>query len=193
MDERCNQMPDCKDKSDERDCRILFLEDDYNKRVPPISATEDSRRELTPVNVDVSLTLFKVVSMVEEEHSIELEFEIRLEWKENRATYHNLKLKRALNALSQADIERLWLPLVIYSNTDQMETTRLGQPWEWTTLVDVLRKGNFTRSGLNKLHETEIFAGSENSLLMQQSYTREFQCIYQLEAYPFDTQVKIPC
>jgi hypothetical protein len=193
MEERCNQLPDCRDKSDERDCRILFLEEGYNKRVPPISATEDSRRELTPVNVEVSLTLDKVVSMAEEEHSIELEFEIRLEWKENRATYHNLKLKQALNALSQEDIQRLWLPLVIYANTDQKEMTRLGQPWEWTTLVDVERQGNFTRSELNELHEIEIFAGSENSLFMQQSYTRELQCVYQLEAYPFDTQVKIPC
>ena len=193
MDERCNQLPDCRDMSDEQDCRIFFLKEGYNKRVPPISATEDSRRELTPVNVDVSLTLFKVVSMVEEEHSIELEFEIRLEWKEHRATYHNLKLKQALNALSQADIERLWLPLVIYSNTDQKDMTRLGQPWEWTTLVDVVRQGNFTRSELSELHEIEIFSGSENSLFMQQSYTRELQCVYQLATYPFDTQVKIRC
>ena len=193
MEERCNQLPDCRDKSDERDCRILFLEEGYNKRVPPISATEDNRKELTPVNVNVSLTLFKVVSMAEEEHSIELEFEIGLEWKENRATYQNLKFKQALNALSQADVERLWLPLVIYSNTDQKEMTRLGQPWEWSTLVDVVRQGNFRRSGLEELHEIEIFSGTENSLFMQQSYTREFQCIYQLATYPFDTQVEISC
>ena len=35
----------------------------------------------------------------------------------------------------------------------------------------------------------EIFKGGENSLVMVQSYTHEFQCVYQLEKYPFDTQV----
>ena len=39
--------------------------------------------------------------------------------------------------------------------------------------------------------ETEIFKGNENTLIMKQSYTHEFQCIYHLERYPFDTQVKM--
>ena len=36
----------------------------------------------------------------------------------------------------------------------------------------------------------EIFKGAENSLVMVQSYTHKFQCVYQLEKYPFDTQVR---
>ena len=39
--------------------------------------------------------------------------------------------------------------------------------------------------------ETEIFKGKENTLIMTQSYTHEFQCIYLLGRYPFDTQVTI--
>ena len=35
-----------------------------------------------------------------------------------------------------------------------------------------------------------FFKGQENSLIMTQSYTHEFQCVYQLEIYPFDTQVR---
>merc|ERR1711894_295156 len=37
MEERCNQLPNCRDKSDERNCTILLLEDGYNKNIPPIS------------------------------------------------------------------------------------------------------------------------------------------------------------
>ena len=83
----------------------------------------------------VSLTLFKVVATHEKDHSIELQFQINLQWKENRATYHNLKAKSYLNALSQDAIKTLWLPLVVYLNTDQQETTRLGVDWEWSTFV----------------------------------------------------------
>ena len=96
---------------------------------------------MRPVKVDVSLTLFKVVAIEEEDHSIELQFQINLQWKENRATYHNLKSESYLNALSQHEIKTLWLPLIVYLNTDQQETTRLGENWERSTFVNVKREG----------------------------------------------------
>ena len=81
-----------------------------------------SNDSVTPVPVQVSLTVYKVVSIQEEDHSIELQFQITLQWKEIRAIYHNLKRVFYLNALSIDDINKLWLPLVIYTNTDQQET-----------------------------------------------------------------------
>ena len=74
---------------------------------------------MLPVQVRVSLTLYKVVAIAEEDHSIELQFQIMLEWKENRAAYQNLKNESYLNALSMEEINRLWLPLEIYTNTEQ--------------------------------------------------------------------------
>ena len=186
MERRCDQLPNCRDRSDEMGCLILHLEYGYNKRVPPISSKSLA---LIPAEVKTSLTLLKVVAIEEEDHSIELQFQINLEWKENRATYHNLKNVSFLNALSSDDINRLWLPLIVYTNTDQLETTRLGVDWEWSTDVLVRREGGFKRSGYEVADEIEIFKGTENSLSMVQSYTHEFQCVYQLEEYPFDTQV----
>ena len=108
-----------------------------------------------------------------------------------RATFQNLKVNNSLNALTQKDVEELWLPEVIYENTDQKETTRLGMVWEWKTNVVVQREDNFTRSGLETVDETNIFRGDENSLVMSQTYTHEFQCQYDFRWYPFDTQVKL--
>ena len=118
--------------------------------------------------MEVSINLLKVVSVKEEHHSIELQFEITLKWKESRATNQNLKGKRYLN---EEDLERLWFPLVVYASTDQQERTSLGMDWEWSTSVSVLREGNFARSDLTVLDEIEIF-----SLDMEQAYTHEFQC-----------------
>ena len=191
MEERCNQLVDCRDESDEMGCEILILKNGYKKRVPPITAT--AKNTVRPVSVSVSIALLKVVAIEEEDHAIQLEFQIVLEWMENRATYHNLKKETYLNALSMEDINRLWLPLVIYTNTDQQETTRLGVEWEWRTKVLVQREGELQRSGNEVLHETEIFRGDENSLSMMQSYTHEFQCVYHLTMYPFDTQVNASC
>ena len=188
MDERCNQLPNCRDKSDERDCNILHLEEGYNKRVPPISS---GKRSLVKVPVSVSIILLKVVDIEEEDLSIELQFEIILEWIENRATFKNLKNDSTLNALSDEEMRNLWLPRVVYANTDQKETTRLGEygNGEWDTQVVVKKKGHFTRSGVEEIEEAEVFKGEENSLVMQQTYTHEFQCIYNLMKYPFGTQV----
>ena len=173
MDQRCDQLPNCRDKSDERGCDILVLEQGYNMNIPPISSVNGLK---VPVDVNTSIEIFKLVDIKEEDYSIEIQFQITLEWKENRATYQNLKYNDSLNALTQKDIEELWLPEVIYENTDQKDTTRLGVAWEWKTNVVVRREGNFTRSGLEIVDESYIFRGDENSLLMNQTYTHEFQC-----------------
>ena len=106
-------------------------------------------------------------------------------------TYQNLKKETSLNALTDEDILKIWLPLIVYDNTDQKEVTRLGEygNGEWVTRVTVTREGDFTRSGIEKVDEAEIFEGTENRLTMYQTYTWEFQCKYELQRYPFDTQV----
>ena len=117
--------------------------------------------------------------------------------------YHNLKNRTSLNALTKEDIEKLWLPKVIYENTDQKDTTRLGVDWEWDTGIVVDRQGSFTRSGRDVVDEIEVFKGAEmntftftfsvkgaeNNLIMSQTYTKDFQCSYDFSKYPFDTQV----
>ena len=102
--------------------------------------------------------------------------------------YQNLKEKTSLNALSDSDIQKLWLPLLIYSNTDQKQSTRLGWINEWVTRVSVVKEGRFTRSGVEEVDEAENFEGRENTLMMTQTYTWKFQCEYMLKKYPFDTQ-----
>jgi hypothetical protein len=187
MEQRCDQLPDCKDESDERGCQLLVLKEGYNKIVPPVGLAAD--RSMIPVAVDVSIVLLKIVQIEEEAHAIDFQFEIIMEWKDNRVSYHNLKRDTSLNALPLVDIQRLWLPLVIYGNTDQKKTTRLGMAWEWSTSVTVTKQGNFTSSKLDELHEVEVFKGKENTLTMRQTYTYKFQCEFILGRYPFDTQV----
>ena len=86
----------------------------------------------------------------------------------------------------------LWLPLIVYVNTDQKKTTRLGEygNGEWSTGVSVIKEGNFTRSEIEEVDEAEIFKGEENTLMMTQTYSHKFQCKYKLIKYPFDTQVE---
>ena len=190
MERRCDQVtgkePDCRDKSDEKGCKLIVFEGNYNKITPPI---ESDNGIVIPTDVSISITLMKVVEIEETDHSIHLQFGINLQWKENRVKYQNLKDETSLNALTGDDIGQLWLPLVIYENTDQKESTRLGWINEWKTSVSVVKEGIFKMSGLDEIDEAEIFEGAENTLTMTQTYTWEFQCQYMLQQYPFDTQV----
>ena len=191
MAERCDQLTQCEDKSDEQNCQILFLEFGYNKKVPPLVAIDKRSDEKDLIPVKVSLTLQKVVAIEESDYSISFKFMISLMWRENRVTYQNLKNDSANNLLTQEEVKLLWLPRVIYWNTDQEETTRLGVEWEWTTDILVQREGIAKRNSIADIDEAEIFQGSENSLRMEQTYTHSFQCIFQLSKYPFDTQVTL--
>ena len=160
MEQRCDQLPNCRDESDERGCQLLVLKDNYNNKVPPISTNYK-------FEVHVSITLMKVVAITVTEHKIDFSFTITLKWSDNRVTYHNLKNDPAQNKLSSEDVSSLWLPYVIYVNTDNKETTSLqGREWEPKTDLMVERKGDLIRSGLEVVDETEIFFLFINYMLM---------------------------
>ena len=110
-----------------------------------------------------------------------------LEWYENKALFHNLKHEITLNALTEDEMYELWTPYVIYENTDKSEAVKLRTDVD--TTITVTREGKFTRSGMDVADEIEIFRGSENKLTMNQTDSKRFHCTYQLQKYPFDTQV----
>ena len=193
MERRCDQVtgkePNCRDRSDEKGCELIHFEDaeSYNKIIPPVESAADG--SVIPTNVSITINLIKIVEIEETDHSIHLQFQISLQWRENRVQYKNLKKETSLNTLTEKDIRRIWLPLIVYDNTDQKEVTRLGMDWEWVTRVTVTREGEFHRAGYQQVDEIEVFKGAENRLTMNQTYTWEFQCKYELQRYPFDTQV----
>ena len=130
-----------------------------------------------------------MVAIEEINYSVRFKFKITLRWQENRVTFQNLKHDSTNNMLSQEEVSELWLPRVIYWNTDQEETTRLGAEGEWSTDILVEREGGAKRNSMTDIDEAEIFQGIENSLRMEQTYTHAFQCNFKLSRYPFDMQV----
>ena len=85
MGERCNQVPNCRDKSDEKGCQLIALEEGYNKNIPPIERSAFGGSN--PTTVVISMVLMKVVDIDEVDHSIHLQFQISLKWRENPAKF----------------------------------------------------------------------------------------------------------
>ena len=124
---------------------MLTLSGGYDKNVPPFKMKSSVDDTITPVAVDVTIRLLKIMGIDEDGNTIDLQFEIMLEWLDYRLDYNNLKEQTYLNALTEEDKKNIWLPMVVFDNTDQKEMTRLGVEWEWVTSVTVTREGNFTR------------------------------------------------
>ena len=118
MEERCNQIMDCKDKSDENKCKLIVFEENYNKNVPPFSISKEDL-SLVPARVTVSTQLENVLAISEFSHTIDLKLSITLEWYENRVVYHNLKSKEALNILTKSEVP--------YSTSNIIKEQRLAQ------------------------------------------------------------------
>ena len=108
MEERCDQIMDCEDKSDEDNCKLIVFEDNYNNKVPPFTV-DPGDKSLVPVKVKVSTSLMNVLAISEFSHTIDLKLGITLEWYENRVLYHNLKTEEALNVLSETEVRFLLL------------------------------------------------------------------------------------
>ena len=104
MEERCDQIMDCVDESDEDNCRLIAFKDNYNKKVPPFTI-DAGTKVLVPVNVSTSL--MNVLAISEFSHTIDLKLGITLEWYDYRVRYHNLKWEDALNVLSETEVRLL--------------------------------------------------------------------------------------
>ena len=190
MTERCDQVLDCADKSDEVNCKVVFLEESYRKDAPPVSLhREKNTRKVIPASVWVDLTLLDISGIRETNNVIDIKFTAELKWIELRATYHNLKKDSSQNTIGvSTGTQDLWIPNLIYRNNKDNDDTR-SEVKKSKFLIE--RRGNFTRSGLEVLDEIEIFTGKDNPIIMLQSYTKEFRCTFNLRVFPFDTQVSI--
>ena len=187
MNSRCDQVIHCRDESDEQHCSLLVLKDGYNKKVAPFTV-DLTLEEIIPVKIKISTTLRNVIEISEVNHIIELKYAISLNWYENRVVYQNLKKKEALNMMSDQELSSLWIPFIIFENTDNDEAVSIDSV---RSDISVSREGSFKRSGSDYVDEIEFFEGKDNKITMNQTHSKKFHCTYLLHYFPFDTQVMV--
>ena len=113
MEERCDQIRNCRDKSDENNCKLIVFEDNYNAKVPPFTITEENNA-LIPAKIRVSTQLKNVLAISEFSHTIDLKIGITLKWYENRVLYQNLKSVEALNVLTDSEVLDMYIMFTRY-------------------------------------------------------------------------------
>ena len=103
MEERCDQIINCIDESDENNCKLIAFKENYNQKVPPFTITITDF-SVIPAKIRISTQLKNVLAISEFSHTIDLKLGITLKWYENRVLYHNLKIEEALNVLTDVEV-----------------------------------------------------------------------------------------
>ena len=187
MEGRCDKLVQCEDSSDEQDCKILVLPENYNKRLPPLPRPDQTEGKSFDLQINVTLTILSIQNLDKTRGSFQMNFDATYEWFDRRVLFHNLKQKSNLNTLFPLETEGLWLPRAKYSRTTTQR--RQSEKELATKKVTVSRQGGYVRSGRDVADEIEIFDGAENKLSMKEEIKEEFLCRFSTFWYPFDKQV----
>ena len=156
----------------------------YKSRTPPTMFDVDLKI-LYAVNISIDFNLKDVFEILEKKMQLKLKFGIHLEWKDHRLMYHNLKNESVKNILNKEEVSRMWVPTLIFENTDDNEFVEVDKHSE----IMIKRMGIPFLSSIKEADEIYKYMGSENPIAFEEIYTKTFRCNYQLSMYPFDTQI----
>ena len=93
-----------------------------------------------------------------------------------RLTFFNLKEDTGLNALSPTEKQDIWVPELVFPNTEN----RLGTLVDDDSSVTVEKKGNYTRSDISDVENRQFYTGEENKITLTRFYNIRFLCYYRL-------------
>ena len=112
-----------------------------------------------PITVD--LQILSILDVVELEMEFNVKIRLTLSWYDRRLEFYNLKADTKNNLLSLDEKVLLWIPGVIFGNTDQNEAVLN----DVKSTVNIKRLGNYTKSPLSSIQETAVYEGAQNALI----------------------------
>ena len=117
--------------------------------------------------------------------SFSAKFDLHAEWFDQRLTWNDLNNDKFLNIPNEEVIEKLWIPTVVFDNTE----TRFETPLDVKSRILVRKLGKHTVSPIEEMEEIAYYKGSENSLQYSRDFFLRFKCHFELHYYPFDSQI----
>ena len=136
-------------------------------------------------SVNITATISNVLEVKELEGYWQSKVTFDLSWKDSRLEFQNLKNNDDLNVLADEERNSIWFPEIIFGNNDDVKRMIL----DMKALLIVRREQE--EAGLSSWSEligAELFSGEDNPFFYRRTYSTKFECDFQLQSYPFDTQ-----
>ena len=125
-----------------------------------------------------------IIRIDEVKQIINIQFQLELIWRDSRHQYYNLKENEIMNALTNKEMEEIWVPSILFSNTQHQISSKKDEE----AFALIKKNGTGTMSSPEINENIEIIQGSENPLKLVRVYAIDFLCEYDMRWYPFDVQ-----
>ena len=158
-----------------------MIDSTYNKAMTPPPLENN-----TKVGVELSVILQAILNLDEIGGIMYIKYVLQSKWTDPGLTFHNLKRDGNQNLLTESEWSRIWVPRVIFDNTEAAEESIMDKG----AIIRVLANENFTHttSGNDKHQNIYIFDGKDTKLEISRVYNTEYLCEYSMAWYPFDFQ-----
>ena len=182
---RCNSVTDCDDGSDEQECSMIKVSENYDISSPPELC--DDHEKPNQIYAQVEIINFDSIDTVH--MSVGLTVEISLQWRDQNVDYENAKnsqnILKEFKIIADDEKSRIWLPLphIIFNNAI------IGKTFEekfYTLGVLIQNKPQPMKS--EEPRETLIYSGIDNYLVMKQRLRLNYRCDFVVRNFPFDGQ-----
>ena len=135
----------------------------------------------------MSADIVSILDIDEISSIFQVQFFLHFSWFDPRLTFHNLKADTGLNALSPEEKQKIWVPNLVFANTENRLSTLVDED----SILTITRSGNYTLPDTEDVENTHLFAGLENKITLSRFYNIRFLCYYNMQWYPFDVQVHL--
>ena len=112
---RCDEEQNCKDGTDEEDCRMVVPSGGYNKHLIPLPMKGEDN-----FYVNVSYEIKRILFIDENENFMRVIYNIQKDWYDRKLTFQNLK-KNRVNSIYEEDKNKIWSPWVDERNVEQLD------------------------------------------------------------------------
>ena len=118
-----------------------------------------------PINFHFSLEILVIQEIREIQQILQLKFSLRMSWLDSRLDFYNIKLDKSVNVISLEELNKIWLPVVVFDNTAKSQRT-INDAKAFTT-INRMSKGTGSDSSISE--DIDIYKGSENTIRTQYS------------------------
>lgn len=119
---RCDAKDDCADETDEDNCSVLAVPENYRNFKPPKSAENPE----VALPLDLQFSFLRILNIEDVQQAIHLEFILSISWFDSRLRYLNLREDIHANKLSPAEKNSIWRPRLEFPNVQDGELKLLS-------------------------------------------------------------------
>ena len=175
--QRCDNIENCEDGSDEYGCIDVDITQAYDKLKPPISSSNES------LDVNIQIVIKNLNEINTEKMMIDSSLQVTMEWKDSRLSFRNLPPRGSQKLIHSQISNNLWLPLdhIIYDNAivGELDIARNIQ-------VSLTTNYEPPPIGIYQHREEFIYNGSHTSIQTTQTVRVKTTCNFEFTKFPFD-------